>query len=114
VIAILLGLTACVFGGNSVNEHKANLANQRKAAISFIEDKRGVEAIRFTREGGPSGFGAPWKVNAVVTIAGEDFQAILGTQSGSGASEPLPTVAPGDEPATVIVTFSDGTSEVIE
>jgi len=37
---------------------ETNLANQREAAIAFLETQGGVEKIRFTQEGSLSGFGA--------------------------------------------------------
>lgn len=95
-------------------ERETNLANQRKAAVAFIGAKRGVEEITFTREGGRSGVGAPWAVNAVVTVGGHEYHAILGVNAGSGVSEPLPTVPAEDVPTSVLVTYSDGSSEVIE
>ncbi|MFE4470524.1 hypothetical protein ACFRFH_17075 [Leifsonia sp. NPDC056824] len=93
---------------------EANLANQRKAAIALLETQGGVEKIRFTQEGGLSGFGAPWAVNAVVTMNGEDYNEILGTESYSRAGNPLPSIAPGAAPAPVTVIYSDESSEVIE
>lgn len=112
-VAVALSLSGCGLGGNDVNK-ETNLANQRKAAIAFVGDKRGVQKITFTREGAQSGFGAPWAVNAVITIGGHEYQAILGVKSGSGVSEPLPIIPAEDAPTSVSVTYSDGSSEVIE
>jgi len=112
-VALAMSLGGCGLGGNGVNK-ATNLANQRKAAVAFIGDKRGVQEIAFTREGGRSGFGAPWAVNAVITMGGHEYQAILGVTSGSGVSEPLPIIGVEDAPTAVSVTYSDGSSEVIE
>ncbi|MFE4951239.1 hypothetical protein ACFQ9V_14145 [Leifsonia sp. NPDC056665] len=112
-VALALSLGGCGLGGNGVDK-ETNLVNQRKAAVAFIGDKRGVQRITFTREGGRSGFGAPWAVNAVITIGGHEYQAILGVKSGSGVSEPLPIIPVEDVPTSVSVIYSDGSSEVIE
>ena len=112
MLAVVLSLTACVFGGDSVSEHKANLANQRESALLFLEMQGGVEQIRFTREGGKPGLGASWSVNAVVTIGGQEYRAILGLDLIS--SEPLPNIDPQAAPAPVTVVYSDGSSEVLE
>jgi hypothetical protein len=93
---------------------ETNLANQRKAAIALLETQGGVEQIRFTQEGGLSGFGAPWGVNAVVTVNGEEYNEILGITRYSRAGNPLPDIAPGTTPAPVTVIYSDESSEVIE
>jgi hypothetical protein len=111
VVALVFGLSACAFGGNAVDSQQVNLDNQRKVAVAFLEWQGGVEEIRFTREGGESGFGAQWAVNAVVTIHGEDYQMILGTQTMGG--DPLPEVGPGSPPTRTTVIFSDGSSEVM-
>jgi FlaG/FlaF family flagellin (archaellin) len=111
--ALAMGLSGCISGGDDVNT-QTNLANQRKAAIAFLETQGGVEQIRFTQAGGLSGFGAPWAVNAVVTVNGEEYNEILGTEPYSGAGNPLPSIAPGTEPARVTVIYSDASSEVIE
>ena len=95
-----------------MSEHKANLANQRESALLFLEKQGGVEQIRFTREGGKPGLGASWSVNAVVTIGGQEYRAILGLDLIS--SEPLPNIDPQAAPAPVTVVYSDGSSEVLE
>lgn len=92
---------------------ETNLANQRRAAMAFLETQGGVEQIRFTQEGGLSGFGAPWAVNAVVTINGEEYNEILGTTKYSRAGNPLPEIAPGTAAAPVTVIYSDASSEMI-
>ncbi len=111
MLAVVLSLTACAFGGDSVSEHKANLANQRESALLFLEKQGGVEQIRFTQEGGKPGLGASWSVNAVVTIGGQEYRAILGIDLIS--SEPLPSIAPEETPPPVSVIYSDGSSEVL-
>lgn len=113
-LAIVAGLSACSFGGNAQEAKQVNLDNQRKAAVSFLSTQGGVETIRFTREGGLSGFGASWTVNAVITIDSTEYQQILGVNKYSMSGKRLPTIPPEStaHPATVI--YSDGSSEVIE
>lgn len=94
-----------------MSQQKANLADQRKAALTFLDMQGGVEKIRFTRDGSPSGLGAPWRVGAVVTIGQKDYRAILGLNQAS--SEPLPRISPQAASGPVTVIYSDGTSEVI-
>ena len=111
--ALVLFSTGCTSGGDDVRM-QTNLANQRKAAIAFLETQGGVEKIRFTREGGLSGFGAPWVVNAVVTVNGEDYNEILGIERYSRIGNPLPIIPPATASAPVTVIYSDESSEVIE
>ena len=92
---------------------QTNLANQRKAAISLLATQSGVDSITFTNEGSVGG-GGSWAVNAVVTIAGNDYEEILGVEKWSFGGEPMPTPAPPADPTAVTVTFSDGTSEVLK
>jgi hypothetical protein len=113
VVALVFGLSACTFGGNAVDRQQVNLDNQRTVAVAFLEWQGGVEEIRFTREGGESGFGAQWAVNAVVTIQGEEFQMILGMRTTSFLGGDLPDVAPESPPIPTTVIYSDGSSEVI-
>jgi hypothetical protein len=94
-----------------VSQRQTNLANQREVALIFRKNYPAVEKIRFTQEGNKSGLGAPWSVNAVVTIEGEDYQQILGIRSIGGA--PLPRVMSQSHPPLMVI-FSDGSSEVIE
>lgn len=115
VVALVIGLSACVFGGNAVSEHETaevDLVNQRKVALAFLEMHPGTSQIRFTQDGGPSGFGAPWAANAVIRIDGEDYQAILGI--GILSSDPLPSVPLGATPEPTTIVYSDGSSEVIQ
>lgn len=90
-----------------------NLANQRRVALKFINDYSNPDltALRFTREGGRPGFGASWRVNAVATVGGADFEEILATDFWGG--DPLPDAPVGAAPAPVDVTYSDGTSEIL-
>lgn len=92
---------------------KVNLANQRTAAVMFRREYRNPElkAIRFKREGGRPGLGAPWGVNARITVGEQHYEEIL--QVDSWAGEPLPPEVLGDALATVVVTYSDGASEVL-
>lgn len=110
----VLGLSACVYGGGAVSEKQANLANQRKAAVALLDVQGGVEKITFTREGGTPGLGASWRANAVISIGGSEYQAILSTNPAIDITDPLPAVLPEQSPMPVSVTYSDGSSEVIE
>lgn len=116
-IVVVVALGACAFGGNAVSASKTeqvNLANQREAAIAFLAAQRGVEKITFTHDGGHPGLGASWRANAVVSIGGDDYQAILSTEPGIDISDPLPSVSPDATQTSVTIVYSDGTSEVIE
>jgi hypothetical protein len=97
-----------------MSEQQTNLANQRKAALSFLEVHRNVETIRFTDEGQPHGLGGSlWTAGAVVTVEGVKYQANIGFELGLNASEPLPSASPDHSPGPVTVTYSDGNSEVL-
>lgn len=109
--ALTLGLSGCAWGGKEVNT-ETNLANQRKAAMAFLETQGGVEQIRFTQEGGKPGLGASWRANAVITIAGVEYQEIVGI--GVLGGDPLPGIVPSSNPSPATLIFSDGSSEVIE
>src|SRR3954469_15019813 len=78
--AIVISLTSCsIAGGSTMSEQQTNLANQRKAALSFLEVHRNVETIRFTDEGQPHGLGGSlWTAGAVVTVEGVKYQANIG------------------------------------
>jgi hypothetical protein len=109
-----MGLSACsLIGGNRVDQLQTNLANQRKVAVKWVKDYRTpeLERIRFTQDGNVSG-GGEWAANAVVTVAGKDYNEILGTFMSGG--DPLPTSAPGSTPGSVTVIYSDGSSEVLK
>ena len=116
VVAVLMGLSACSLGGNAVSEQKTeqvNLANQRKAAITFTDFHGGIAKIKFEEEGsyGGSGF---WAASAVVTIGGKDYEAILSPDLEASSSGPgMPDIAPPATPAPVTVVYSDGSSGVI-
>lgn len=112
MVALVVGLSACSFGGNAVDSQQVNLDNQRKVAVALLEWMGGVEEIRFTGEGRESGYGAQWVAGAVVTIQGEEYQMTLGTQT-TGVSGELPS-DPRDLPRIpTTVIYSDGSSEVI-
>ena len=89
-----------------------NLANQRKAAMAFLETQGGVDKIRFVQGGGQPGLGASWRADAVVTVEGNDYRATLSSRLIS--SEPMPDIAPEVTRGPVTVIFSDDSSEVIE
>lgn len=91
---------------------QVNLANQREAAIAFLDMQGGVEKIHFTQEGGYPGFGASWRASALVTVSGEDYRAILGPNLIS--SNPLPSIPPTPKSVPVTIVYSDGSSEVLE
>lgn len=88
-----------------------NLANQKKAALLFISGRPETERIRYTQEGGFNGAGS-WSAYATVTIAGKDYREDLGLTLVGG--DPLPPPDPHATPSPVPITYSDGTSEVLE
>ncbi|WP_349862486.1 hypothetical protein [Leifsonia sp. WHRI 6310E] len=90
-----------------------DLANQRKAAVFFMEMQGGIERIRFTHDGGTPGLGASWRANALVTVDGQEYHAILGFNLGSVAFDgAMPIIPPDEPPAPVSVVYGDGSSEV--
>lgn len=119
--ALLAGSVGCVWAGDrKVSQQTAlqeNIALQRKSALTFRDEwQPNVEKIRFTREGNVPGLGASWRVNAVATIGGTDYQVILDERFGpawvgGGAMPPELSTSPPRMPLTLI--YSDGTSEVI-
>lgn len=116
--AVLAGTTACSPRGDrgvSQQQEKSNLDLQRESALIFREDWPNVEKIRFKREGGRPGLGASWRVNAVATVEGIDYEVIIGPSvQGSAGGGGLPPAAPVPHtPVPLTVTYSDGTSEVI-
>ena len=72
----------------------------------------GVEAITFTPDGAVGG-GGSWAVNAVVTIDCLEYQEILGLEKWSYGGEPMPTVTRSGTLASVAITYSDGSAEVL-
>lgn len=94
-----------------MNQRQTNLENQRKSVIVLLKNQGGVEKVRFTREGGKAGLGAPWMVDAVVTIDGQEYKEILGPKQLGG--EPMPKL-PSTTNSRTTVIYSDGSSEVIE
>ncbi|MGO4595115.1 hypothetical protein AB4Z18_14965 [Leifsonia sp. 2TAF2] len=116
--ALLAGSTGCAMrgiGGMSQTTEKTNLELQRESALKFRSEWSQVEMMRFTQEGSRPGFGAPWSVNAVATVAGVEYQVIIGPTSHGGFPTgdvpPDAPVLPTPEPMTVI--YSNGTSEVL-
>ncbi|NUU05099.1 hypothetical protein [Leifsonia sp. C5G2] len=112
-----VGNGCSLIGGTTVSQEEAreiNLENQRRVALKFINDYSNPEltALRFTNEGGRPGFGASWRVNAVATVNGADFEEILATDFWGG--DPLPDTPAGAAAASVCVTYSDGTSEILK
>ncbi|SEH99093.1 MULTISPECIES: hypothetical protein [unclassified Leifsonia] len=109
MVALLVVVVSCSAIGYTVKQ--TNLANQKNAAIKFISGWPDVEEIRFTQEGSVGG-GGSWAVNAVVTIAGKEYQEILGPHTLGG--EPLPEPQTPPSAASVTVIYSDGTTEVLK
>lgn len=92
--------------------HASNLALQRESALKFREEWPNVEKIRFTREGGRPGLGAPWSANAVAAVLGTDYQVIIGPSTTAFPTGYPPPDAPTPHvtsPLTII--YSDGTTE---
>ena len=88
-----------------------NLANQRKAALEFVGPRPEITKVVFSEEGsvGRSGL---WAANAVLTVDGEKYQAILGLGIGATSWEPWRSPPPGIKRSTVTLVYSDGTTEV--
>ena len=113
---ITTSLSGCSFFGETVNKQfsaQDNLANQREAAIDFIGVHPEVNAITFTKEGGVSGSGT-WAANALVSVGGTQYQAILGLGVGSTSWQPWPSQSATTTPSPVTLTYSDGTSEELK
>ncbi|WP_460632094.1 hypothetical protein [Leifsonia lichenia] len=91
---------------------QANLANQRKVAVTFIKDypNPDLEAIRYVDSGGVRGYGS-WAANTVITVTGRDYYGTLGTFFSTG--DALPPIESEMHPGPVTLTYSDGTSEVL-
>lgn len=111
-VALLVVLGSCSVIGYTVKQ--TNLSNQRTAAVKFLKDypNPDVETIRFTHEGGNPGWGASWRASAVVTVAGRDYNEILGTHISGG--NPLPDIVSETTPGSATVIYSDGSSEVLK
>lgn len=107
---LFAALTGCSLIGDALQRKTTPAENhkyQRITAINFREFQPDVESIAFTREGGFLGSGQ-WSTNAVVTIDGEDYRAILGPHVVGGEPWPDPTAT---RPSPVLVRYSDGTTE---
>lgn len=90
---------------------------QRASAIYFREYHPNVEKIRFTRDGARPGLGASWRVNAVATVGGADYQVIISPNLGPsyvGGTGVPPEASASAPRLPLTVVYSDGTSEVIE
>lgn len=117
--ALLLGTTGCGDVGHRILygtlKPKSNYANQRESALHFREVWANVERIRYTEEGSKAGLSS-WSANALATIDGKEYDVIIGpdTQTFRQTDPPpiMPTPAP--PPVALTVTYSDGTTEVIE
>lgn len=118
VAAIVIGLSACSSRGRAADqqaETAASLANQRRAALTFVTSRHDVERIRFTDEGrtvGPAD--SLWSASAVITLDGKEYGGGLGFDPGASFGEPMPNAAPDAIRRPVTVIYSDGTSEVME
>ncbi|MDR6612754.1 hypothetical protein [Leifsonia sp. 1010] len=122
--AVLVGTTGCgevghrILYGNSTERPKSNLEYQRESALRFRTVWANVERIRYKEEGGKPGLGATWRANAVATVGGKDYEVIIGPNSLGfpfGDSPPKMSTLPPSTPSMVLeVTYSDGSSEVIE
>ncbi|MFF9565073.1 hypothetical protein ACF1AJ_17120 [Leifsonia sp. NPDC014704] len=106
----LILLTSCSLGG--AEPEQSNRANQRKAAQALLATQPGVEAITFTQDGAVGG-GGSWAANAVVTIDGLEYQEILGLEKWSYGGEPMPTAKRSGTSASVAITYSGGSAEVL-
>ena len=113
--AIVIGLSSCsILGGSTVNEQQTNLANQRKAALTFASNRPGLEQIRFTSEGRSVGLGGTlWGAGAIVTIGGKEYEESIGFERGTTFGEPMPSLPPQSSRGPVTVIYSDGRSEVL-
>lgn len=92
-----------------------NREPQRESALAFREWQPDVEKVLFTRGGDRPGLGASWRVNAVATVSGVEYQVIIGPDIGPafvgiGVPPEAPTTTPS---GPLTVTYSDGTREVI-
>ena len=118
-VALIVGLTACSLIGNRLMTPDPPVRElQRESARHYRDEwQPNVEKIRFTQEGGRGGVGAPWGVNAIATVAGVDYQVIIGPEIGPGfvGDNGVPPEAPTPAPHLPLsVIYSDGSSEVIE
>ena len=116
--AVATGTSGCSLDGGwqksreqKVNE---NLQLQRKVAVKLRESYSNpeLETIRYTTDGDRAGGLAGWSANAVVTIAGRDYLAALGTIVNVG--QVFPPAPSGSVPGDVTLIYSDGTSEVLK
>ncbi|TDP98908.1 MULTISPECIES: hypothetical protein [unclassified Leifsonia] len=115
LVAVGLLLTACSLSYEGAKGQANGRANQKQAALTFLSDypNPAVESITFTQEGSVGGAGF-WAANAIVTIDGRTYDAILGPDRRASSSNPLPRFDPdAPAPTDVTVNYSDDTSEVV-
>lgn len=113
-VGVCVGLNGCsLFGLDRAKQMQADLTNQRKVAVKFIEDypNSELEAIEFTDKGSIGGYGS-WAANAVITVGETKYHGFLGTFTSSG--DALPSIESDTKPGTVTLIYSDGTSEVLQ
>jgi hypothetical protein len=116
---LVVGLTACSPIRNRLTTPDPPVKEQQRASALYFRDEYqpNVEKVQFTRDGGRPGFGVPWCVNAIATVAGSDYYVIIGPDSGvswvggTGVPPEAPSPSP---PIPLTLIYSDGTSEVIE
>jgi hypothetical protein len=120
--AVLVGTTGCGEVGHRILygtlTPKSNHEYQRESALEFRTVWANVERIRFTEEGGKPGLGASWRANAVATIEGRDYEVNIGPHALAVLhTDPPPktqTLPPTASPVALTLTYSDGSSEVVE
>lgn len=115
---LVAGSTGCSLmkpRGVSQQAEKSNMELQRESALKFRSEWPDVEMIRFTREGDRPGYGAAWGVNAVATVAGKEYQVIIGPNLPVTfpTGYPPPTSSLPSRTAPLTVVYSDGTTEVV-
>ena len=113
IAALLAGSSGCSLIGDTLQQKtttKENLELQRITAAKFKEFQPDVEVITFIEEGSYSGAGQ-WAANAIVVIAGSEYEEIIGPWTTFG--DPLPSSAPSDARPPVTVHYTDGKSEVL-
>jgi hypothetical protein len=117
-VVLLAGLTGCWMSGdrgmNQQATKQSNQALQRESALAFRTDWPNVETIRFTNDGGTPGLGS-WRVNAVATVGGVEYQLIIGPSVRIYLTGDVPpeSAAPST-PAPLTLIYSDGTSEIVK
>lgn len=118
-VALVVGLTACSLIEDRLMTPDPPVRElQREAALYYRDEYQpNLEKVRFTRDGGRPGLGASWSVNAIATVAGNDYHVIIGPETGPAfvGGDGVPPDAPTPAPhLRLTIVYSDGTSEVIE